>query len=82
VDTNDSATAARSFLARHPLSYPSYESSAAELAPLAPLAAIDGMPSTIFINRARKVVSVHLAQYESEFALQNDIEHYALGVAG
>jgi cytochrome oxidase Cu insertion factor (SCO1/SenC/PrrC family)/thiol-disulfide isomerase/thioredoxin len=79
VDTNDSASEARSFLARHPVSYPSYQTSSAQLAPLA---AIDGMPTTIFINRAGTVINVHIAQYETESALQNDIEHYALGVTG
>ncbi len=79
ADTNDSAGDARSFLARHPISYPSYQSSSAQLASLA---VIEGMPTTIFIDRAGKVINVHIGQYGTEAALENDIEHYALGVDG
>ena len=79
VDTNDSAGDARSFLAGHPVSYPSYQSSSSDLASLA---AIEGMPTTIFINRAGTVINIHPGQYQTEAALQDDIEHYALGVQG
>ena len=48
----------------------------------APLATIAYMPTTIFINRAGTVVNVHTGQYQTEAALDNDIEHYALGVTG
>jgi len=40
------------------------------------------MPTTIFIDRAGKVINVHIGQYGTEAALENDIEHYALGVDG
>ena len=79
VDANDTAGDARSFLEGHPVSYPSYQSSSSELAPLATIAY---MPTTIFINRAGTVVNVHTGQYQTEAALDNDIEHYALGVTG
>ena len=79
VDTNDSASEARTFLAHHPVSYPSYQSSAAQLSSLA---VIEGMPTTIFIDRAGRVVHVHIGQYGTVAALQNDVEQYALGVAG
>ena len=79
ADTNDSATDARSFLAGHPASYPSYESSPSQLSALAVIA---NMPTTIFIDRAGKVVNVHAGSYQSQAALDNDIEHYALGVTG
>ena len=76
ADTNDSASDARSFLAQHPISYPSYPVASTDLSSLA---ALEGFPTTIFINRAGKVVFVHTGQYESEAALDNDIERYALG---
>ncbi len=77
ADTNDSTSDARSFLATHPVSYPSYAVSSTDLSSLAVL---EGFPTTIFINRAGKVVYVHTGQYQSEAALDNDIQHYALGV--
>jgi cytochrome c biogenesis protein CcmG/thiol:disulfide interchange protein DsbE len=79
VDTNDSASDGGSFLARHPVSYPSYQSSSAQLSGLA---VIEGMPTTIFVDRAGKVVHVQIGQYGTLAALSNDIEHYALGVSG
>jgi len=77
ADTNDSASDARSFLAQHPVSYPSYPVASTDLSSLAVL---EGFPTTIFINRAGRVVFVHTGQYESEAALENNIEQYALGV--
>ena len=79
VDINDSASGARSFLAGHPVSYPSYQSSSTQLNQLA---VIQYTPTTIFIDRAGRVVNVHDGEYATQTALQNDIAHYALGVAG
>ncbi len=76
VDTNDSASDARSFLAKHPISYPSYQSSSSALSPLA---SIEGMPSTIYIGASGKVLGVHTGQYDTESTLANDIQRYALG---
>jgi thiol-disulfide isomerase/thioredoxin len=75
VDTNDTASDARAFLAQHPVSYPSYQLSSAQLAPLAPL---QGMPTTIFIAPSGKVSNVHTGQYDTQTTLQNDIQRYAL----
>ena len=77
TDTNDSTSDARSFLAQHPVSYPSYPVTSSDLSPFAVL---EGFPTTIFLNPAGKVVFVHTGQYQSEAALDNDIQHYALGV--
>ncbi len=77
ADTNDSTGDARSFLAQHPVSYPSYPVASTDLSSLAVL---EGFPTTIFINRAGRVSFVHTGQYQSEAALDNDIQHYALGV--
>jgi hypothetical protein len=63
-------------LARHPVSYPSYESTSGQLSAVAVL---DGLPATIFVNAGGKVVNVHTGQYDTETNLSNDIERYALG---
>jgi thiol-disulfide isomerase/thioredoxin len=76
IDTNDSSSDARAFLAKHPISYPSYQLSSTQLAPLATL---QGMPTTIYVSPSGKVVNVHPGQYDTETTLQNDIQRYALG---
>jgi cytochrome oxidase Cu insertion factor (SCO1/SenC/PrrC family)/thiol-disulfide isomerase/thioredoxin len=75
ADTDDSAGDARSFLAQHPVHYPSYQTSQSGLGSLA---VIEGLPTTIFINRTGKVVYVHVGQYESEGTLDQDITTHAL----
>jgi protein SCO1 len=79
VDTNDSLADARAFLAQHPVSYPSYHGTSSQLSSLAQL---EGMPTTIYLDRNGKVIGTHIGQYATSAALQNDIEHYALGVRG
>jgi cytochrome oxidase Cu insertion factor (SCO1/SenC/PrrC family)/thiol-disulfide isomerase/thioredoxin len=74
ADMNDSSGDARSFLAKHPVSYPSYPAS-----DLSPLAVLQSVPTTVFVSPAGKVVGVHLGQYGTEAALDNDINRYALG---
>jgi cytochrome c biogenesis protein CcmG/thiol:disulfide interchange protein DsbE len=76
ADSQDSSGDARSFLAQHPISYPSYQTSTTSLSSLA---VIEGLPTTIFINRAGRVVSVHTGQYDSQGTLDGDIESSALG---
>jgi cytochrome c biogenesis protein CcmG/thiol:disulfide interchange protein DsbE len=76
VDTNDSAGDAASFLAKHPVSYPSYQSTTSQLSSLT---AIIGLPTTIFINRAGKIVHVHSYEYAAQGTLDQDIATYALG---
>jgi cytochrome oxidase Cu insertion factor (SCO1/SenC/PrrC family)/thiol-disulfide isomerase/thioredoxin len=75
ADTDDSASDARTFLQNHPVSYPSYETT---IPGLSPLAAIEGLPTTIFISPAGKVVFVHTGQYDSQGTLDSDISTYAL----
>ena len=79
IDTNDGPGSARAFLAQHPVSYPSYQASSADLLKLA---VIQGLPTTIFVNRAGRVAGVHAGQYESQASLDNDVERYALGRKG
>lgn len=74
ADTGDSPADARAFLAQHPVSYPSYPTTTPQLSALA---AIEGLPTTIFINPAGKVVYVHTGQYDSQGTLDSDIATYA-----
>lgn len=46
---------------------------------LSSLAAIEGLPTTIFISPAGKVVHVHIGQYETQGTLDQDIDQYAFG---
>jgi cytochrome c biogenesis protein CcmG/thiol:disulfide interchange protein DsbE len=73
ADTDDAAGDARSFLTQHPVSYPSYQTSESSLSLLAVL---EGLPTTIYLNPAGKVVHVHIGQYGSEAALDQDIRSY------
>jgi thiol-disulfide isomerase/thioredoxin len=74
LDTGDSAAGARAFLAQHPVSYPSYQSPNA--ASDAVLTSIIGLPTTIYISPAGKVVYVHTGQYVSQGTLDTDITTY------
>jgi thiol-disulfide isomerase/thioredoxin len=74
ANISDSTGNAQAFLAAHPVSYPSYRGSSASLSWLAQ---IEGMPTTIFLNRAGKVVNVHTGQYQTEGTLVDDIQRYA-----
>jgi cytochrome oxidase Cu insertion factor (SCO1/SenC/PrrC family)/thiol-disulfide isomerase/thioredoxin len=74
ADMNDSSGDARSFLANHPVSYPSYPAS-----DLSSLAVLESVPTTVFVSPAGKVFGVHIGQYGTEAALENDIQRYALG---
>jgi cytochrome oxidase Cu insertion factor (SCO1/SenC/PrrC family)/thiol-disulfide isomerase/thioredoxin len=74
VDTLDYGTGyARSYLAGHPLSYPSYQSPDGQLAGIA---ALYGLPTTIYIDRRGSVVKVIPGQYDSQGDLDGDIQHY------
>jgi cytochrome c biogenesis protein CcmG, thiol:disulfide interchange protein DsbE len=75
ADTDDSAGDARAFLTQHPVGYPSYQTSESRLSRLAVL---EGLPTTIYLNPAGKVVHVHVGQYGSQEALDQDISAYAL----
>ncbi|HLY48251.1 MAG TPA: redoxin domain-containing protein [Solirubrobacteraceae bacterium] len=78
ADTGDGAGDARSFLAQHPVSYPSYQTSTTSISALVPQG-VAGLPTTIFINRAGNLVYVHTGQYDSQGTLDADIQSYALG---
>jgi cytochrome oxidase Cu insertion factor (SCO1/SenC/PrrC family)/thiol-disulfide isomerase/thioredoxin len=76
VDTNDSPSNATAFLAEHPVSYPSYQGASTDLSALA---SIESLPTTIFVGRSGKVVFVKIGQYDSQGALDADIQSHALG---
>lgn len=77
VDTDDSSSSdARSFLARHPVSYPSYQSTSAALSSIV---AIEGLPTTIYLDSQGSVAYVHIGVYDSAGTLDHDIQRYALG---
>jgi cytochrome oxidase Cu insertion factor (SCO1/SenC/PrrC family)/thiol-disulfide isomerase/thioredoxin len=78
VDTNDFPGPARAFLAKHPISYPSYQSQSSQLNAIIPQGLI-GTPTTIFFNRAGKIVYTHTGQYRSQGSLDEDIAQYAAG---
>jgi cytochrome oxidase Cu insertion factor (SCO1/SenC/PrrC family)/thiol-disulfide isomerase/thioredoxin len=78
LDTDDSLGDAKSFLARHPVSYPSYQGTTSQIHSLLPQGLI-GLPTTIFVNRAGKVAYVHSGQYDSQGTLDQDVGQYALG---
>jgi cytochrome oxidase Cu insertion factor (SCO1/SenC/PrrC family)/thiol-disulfide isomerase/thioredoxin len=78
ADTEDSAGDAQAFLAQHPVSYPSYQTSSSGLDNLGPQG-LAGLPTTIFLNRAGKLSYVHSGQYQSPGTLDADIQTYALG---
>jgi len=79
ADVSDTPTDARAFLAKHPVSYPSYSDTTSNLSWLT---AIGSTPTTIFINRAGHVTHIQDGSYASLAALRNDVEQYALGTHG
>jgi len=76
ADYNDSSGDARAFLHQHPVSYPSYSVSTGQLGELLP-GGIQGTPTTVYITPSGHVYSIHTGQYESQGALDGDIQTYA-----
>ncbi len=74
ADTDDSAGAAQAFLAKHPVTYPSYQSS---FGALSSLGVPQELPTTIFLSPAGKVLYMHVGQYASEGTLAQDVQRYA-----
>jgi cytochrome oxidase Cu insertion factor (SCO1/SenC/PrrC family)/thiol-disulfide isomerase/thioredoxin len=76
VDALDpSAGQAHAYLASHPLSYPSYRSPTGSM-PVGP--GIYALPTTIFIDAAGKVTCVVPGQYDSQGALDGQVQSCAL----
>ena len=75
VDSLDPAAGqATSWLTANPVSYPSYISLSGAL----PVSGVPGLPTTIFIDAAGNVTHTQFGQYDSQGALDGDINRYAL----
>jgi hypothetical protein len=72
---NDTAGAARRFLARHPVAYPSYVDDGGRAA--AGLGSFVGLPTTFFLDPSGHVLATHAGQYASAAALARDLARYA-----
>jgi cytochrome oxidase Cu insertion factor (SCO1/SenC/PrrC family)/thiol-disulfide isomerase/thioredoxin len=77
ADVGDSVTDGQSFMQQHPVSYPSYQTSSSQLTSVIPQGLL-GTPTTVFINRAGRLVYVHTGQYKSQGTLDSDIAAHAL----
>jgi cytochrome oxidase Cu insertion factor (SCO1/SenC/PrrC family)/thiol-disulfide isomerase/thioredoxin len=74
ANADDSTSDAKAFLEQHRVSYPSYSVSTTQMGALA---SIEGLPTTIFIDKQGKVAYVHSGQYDSPGILDTDIATYA-----
>ena len=77
ADVNDDTGDAHAFLARHPVTYTSYQMATDQITAIVPQGLL-GTPTTIFFSRTGKITDVHTGQYESQGTLDGDIESYAL----
>jgi cytochrome c biogenesis protein CcmG, thiol:disulfide interchange protein DsbE len=77
ADIGDSVMDGQSFMQQHSVSYPSYQTSSTQLTSIIPQGLL-GTPTTVFIDRAGKLVHTHTGQYETQGTLNSDISTYAL----
>ena len=77
LDVNDGAGSARAFVAKHPVSYPSYSDDGGKASDW--LGRSIGLPTTVFLDARGKVISTHVGQYRDVAALAADIDRHALG---
>jgi cytochrome c biogenesis protein CcmG/thiol:disulfide interchange protein DsbE len=75
VDSNDNDAAARRFLRRLPLTYPSYRDPKLGIA--AEFRGVQAFPTTAFYDRKGRVVHLNLGAYATERRLAADIARYA-----
>ena len=80
TDTPTLSADARAFLRSHQVSYPSYQFSQTLLGRIL-VGGLEGTPTTVYISPKGKVLFVHTGAYETQGALDLDIEDYALGGA-
>jgi protein SCO1/2 len=80
LDVQDPRDAARTLLAQHHLSYPSYADPDAAAA--RGLARFAGVPTTVFIDASGRVRYVHPGEYHDAATLAADIARHALGGDG
>lgn len=77
IDGKDQDPAARAFLAKLPVSYPSYTDPHESIARA--FQAATYFPQTLFFNRQGVIVYDHAGPYLSIPDLEKDIQRYALG---
>jgi cytochrome c biogenesis protein CcmG/thiol:disulfide interchange protein DsbE len=75
VDGNDNDAAARRFLGKLPLTYPSYKDPKLGIA--AVFHGVEAFPTTAFYDRSGRLAFVHLGAYSTEGKLAADIARYA-----
>ncbi len=80
IDTPTLTADARAFLRSHQVSYPSYQFAQTLLGRIL-TGGLEGTPTTVYISPKGKVLFVHTGAYETQGALDLDIEDYALGGA-
>ncbi len=76
ADINDSTGDAEAFLRQHHVTYPSYAVNGIQT--FLPQGVL-GYPTTFYVDRAGRVVSVHTGEYASQGSLNQDIQSHALG---
>jgi cytochrome c biogenesis protein CcmG/thiol:disulfide interchange protein DsbE len=76
LNSEDSADAARTFLAEAPVPYPSYSDPDKEIAES--LGAIHGFPDTAFYDSAGELVYLKQGPYVEDSELEADVRRYAL----
>jgi len=76
INSNDSTDAAETFLRGHPVPYPSFSDPDEEIA--GSLGA-PNFPTTFFYDADGELVHTRQGPYDSEQALADDIQRYALG---
>lgn len=77
VDSNDNYSDAAKFLAKYPVSYPSYKDGSNEIAQV--FNGVVAFPTTVFYDRTGKLTYLHNGQYRDEASLLRDIKRYAGG---
>lgn len=76
VDGKDHNGSAKAFLARFPVTYPSYTDPQEQIA--SSIQAATYYPQTVYFDRNHKIVFDHAGPYLSAAALERDIRRYAL----
>ena len=77
LDSGDTDASAAAFLRRFPVSYPSYTDPDKAIAQK--LQAVEGVPETLYFDRAGHEVYDHAGSYVTTAALEQDIRRYLLG---
>lgn len=79
VATDDEKDAIDTFLADHPVPYPTFADPDKELADVTGFASVGGLPNTLFYDADGELVFTHQGVYPDEASLEADISKYALG---